>query len=542
MGALRDPPVNWLRLWLCCWLGLLPGSCGAGDACDGSTGTCLAVELALDPAVNPASVQGLTGVTVDLSALPGLMGAKASGYSASQVVMGRVLLPAEVAVELPDLTGPLQVSVQGLASAVTLAGQAAATLSSGAHSRVAVTLSKRLSGATCPAACLLGCKPATSQCYALQPSNLPGPLGGYYPVATAPVIEISGKVYLDTAACAFDDGLNPTLRGQYVGTLIDQAQGPQLCVVGINGLRVLQGGQLIIYTSEESASPNPAIFLSQGEFRVLGTLDARGCRRPTGAQRDPLFAAGAGGYWGAHAGTPASGPSAGQDGDNSSGKAPGGGGGGHATQGGGGGGFSVAAAGAGGAGGATGGTDAMKPLRGGGGGGCATQLMPGAGQGGGGGGAVQISAGTLIEIGGLIDVSGCGALGGQTTLGGCGGGAGGGILLEAPVVQGSGTLAASGGGGAAPGVGASGTVGGPAGGGAGGRSADATPVVAGRGAGAPTPDMGTPAEPGQDGGKDSLRGAGGGGGLGRVRVNAAQSTNLHATVVAVGTSGAPATR
>lgn len=90
----------------------------------------------------------------------------------------------------------------------------------------------------------------------------------------------------------------------------------------------------------------------------------------------------------------------------------------------------------------------LTPLRGGSGGGGGGDVV--GGEGGAGGGALQISARDVITVGlkGVINAAG-GTGGGGSGVGGsgAGGGSGGGILLEAPTVNVSGTVAANGGGG-----------------------------------------------------------------------------------------------
>lgn len=133
-------------------------------------------------------------------------------------------------------------------------------------------------------------------------------------------------------------------------------------------------------------------------------------------------------------------------------------------------------------------------------------------QGSAGGGAIQISAGTRIDIGilGAIHVGGGGA--GFTSNGG---GSGGAILLEAPKVRVLGHLAANGGGGSSP------TSGGPQHGGDG--TADDQPALGGQTAGVPKGGNGSAGsivdgQPGEASPEGTL-GGGGGGGAGRMRIN-----------------------
>ena len=92
------------------------------------------------------------------------------------------------------------------------------------------------------------------------------------------------------------------------------------------------------------------------------------------------------------------------------------------------------------------GTDDLIPLVGG----MTGQYSCNSRRGGGGGGAIQIAAGTEIQVVGAIHAGGGGGDGGDASgscLGGAGGGSGGAVLLEAPKVSVSGVIAANGGGG-----------------------------------------------------------------------------------------------
>jgi hypothetical protein len=74
----------------------------------------------------------------------------------------------------------------------------------------------------------------------------------------------------------------------------------------------------------------------------------------------------------------------------------------------------------------------------------------GGSSGGAAGGAIQVSAGSTLTIGGIIDASGAGGAGGEANIscaGGAGGGSGGGILVESRTTSISGELVAAGGGG-----------------------------------------------------------------------------------------------
>ena len=169
------------------------------------------------------------------------------------------------------------------------------------------------------------------------------------------------------------------------------------------------------------------------------------------------------------------------------------------------------------------------------------------GGGGGGGGALQITAGELVEVRGVINAGGGGGRPGYVNSygasGGSGGGSGGGILIEAPTVIVSGAMVANGGGGGGGG-GSSSRSGGPGGGAGEVEFPQPDPLVAayggygGEGDGCPlygyvyggyggVGGTGTaPAGGGQASDYDgrcassSYVGAGGhGGGVGRIRIN-----------------------
>ncbi len=105
-------------------------------------------------------------------------------------------------------------------------------------------------------------------------------------------------------------------------------------------------------------------------------------------------------------------------------------------------------------GGAPYGMTTADPLTGGSPGGNGGFRTGNVGLGGGGGGALQISSAVSIRIEASINAGGGGGGGGgEGSSGGGGGGAGGEILLEAPIIAISGTLAANGGGGGGGGSG-----------------------------------------------------------------------------------------
>ena len=137
------------------------------------------------------------------------------------------------------------------------------------------------------------------------------------------------------------------------------------------------------------------------------------------------------------------------------------------------------------------------------------------GAGGPGGGAGHVLAGVSISVDGTINASGGGGAGALESAGGGGGGSGGMIVLEAPIVTGTGTVFANGGGG---GEGASTN--------SGNSGADPTaptmPAQGGRGGAAQGGDGGNGSAgstlAGQAGSNGFSAGGGGGGGAGLIRV------------------------
>jgi hypothetical protein len=217
-------------------------------------------------------------------------------------------------------------------------------------------------------------------------------------------------VTLDTDTGAIR-GCSLKVDTDYAFAQVEQADGSKLGVFIANKIRVEQ-----TITAEVNGQL-PLVLLARDTLQVIGKLQAAGARSE----------AVAGGFPGVPnvSNTPGNGPGAG-----GAGKVGGGG----------------SYCGKGGksstntsAGGVPYSTPEIVPLVGGSSGGAATIWDSGAG-----GGAVQLIAGTSIQISatGIINVGGGG--GGQ---GSNGGGSGGAILLEAPTVTVAGVLAANGGGG-----------------------------------------------------------------------------------------------
>lgn len=251
----------------------------------------------------------------------------------------------------------------------------------------------------------------------------------------------------------------------------------------------------------------PIALVADGAVTIKGIVDARGLCSS--------FVAGPGGFnGGSTAGADGNAPVTTNGGGSGAASDSGGGGGAHASAGG-----SAEDA----SGGMPYGDPTIMTLVGGAGGG-AGGGGANFGRGGGGGGALQIVSNTEISIAdGGINAGGCGgkAGAGNNDSGG-GGGAGGTILLEAPSVTVTGTLAANGGGGGGGGgnmakPGDNGALGTTAAGGGSGDSPDE-----GGGDGAAT---GKEAGSGGDGSNPG----GGGGGIGRIRINTRNGTGATLT-------------
>lgn len=183
----------------------------------------------------------------------------------------------------------------------------------------------------------------------------------------------------------------------------------------------------------------------------------------------------------------------------------GGGGGGHGGAGGDGGNVALS-------GGAVRGDVAIALLLGGSGGGGGDDHSN-AGRGGGGGAAIHLLAnGPIVMTAGGVNAGGCGGRAGTNTNdGGGGGGAGGAILIEAPTVSLTGTLAANGGGGGGGNTGAN-TIGDP------GQLSRAQAMGGPAGAGS-AGGLGAAGSITKGGDGTSANGGGAGGGIGRIRIN-----------------------
>jgi hypothetical protein len=223
-----------------------------------------------------------------------------------------------------------------------------------------------------------------------------------------------------------DVTLNNTVVNTDNGTIIGVTTGFTHALR--NGVQVFKFRSLMVNGNISFIGSNPAAFAASGTITVGGTLDLRG---PCAVSRS---IPGSGGFAGGDGDAAGAGPGAGaaQTGKNN-----------------GGGGAGYGATGGAGDGGTTGGTaygdNLISMLVGGSGGGGGHN----AGHvGGGGGGAIQLASNTSIVINsGGINAGGCGghSTAGDGNGGGGGGGAGGSILLEAPTVRVSGTLAVNGG-------------------------------------------------------------------------------------------------
>lgn len=310
----------------------------------------------------------------------------------------------------------------------------------------------------------------------------------------------------------------PTTIDGTAGTITNVTTGFTRELRATDKIAVFRMKSLTINAPVKLTGSAAIAFVTEGPIVVNAIVDAKG---PCG-ENDAAITPGPGGF--------AGGLDATDNGDGGSGGgrvgagSAGGGGGGHGGNGGAGG---KRATQDGGLGGMPIGDEVITFLAGGGGGG-ATAGAGGHARGGGGGGAVQLVSNTkIVLMSGGIDAGGCGGYSGQGggDDGGGGGGAGGAILLEAPTIEGPGSLAVNGGGGGAgddqspaeP-VGkkatldrlfAAGALGNGAGGG-GGSGAAAAVFIGTKGV-----DQGTHA-------------GGGGGGIGRIRLNT-RTGNVAAT-------------
>ncbi len=362
------------------------------------------------------------------------------------------------------------------------------TLSSSCQGATTLLSCSAIGEAPLPTECPWGCLDTPARCGRLNPS------GGGATTTDLDALDGLDDVTLTDAEITGDDGM---ITNASSANFTHDLRGPS------NSIAVFRFRRLTISGDLRLLGTTSIVLIADEQISVNGIIDARG---PCGAG-DEAPEPGPGGFAG---GLTSQAPGLG----------PGGTAGGASTAGGGGGGNG----GAGGRGGNTAsnnaggvlGDDAISILRGGGGG-SAGGGGSGFGRGGGGGGAIQLISNTAVVFGAGsgINAGGCGGDGdsGGGADGGGGGGAGGTILIEAPQISGTSTLAVNGGAGGSGGQGAGDTgeagqlslvaaIGQPAGGSAG---------AGGNGAAAAVLD-GTPgiSVSGQDGG-------GGGGGIGRIR-------------------------
>jgi hypothetical protein len=298
----------------------------------------------------------------------------------------------------------------------TLAGTVPAGLAIGAYD-VTVTIGDRT-------AVLPGGYTVTGAFAPLHLANGDGMVG-------SATLTLSGAVTIDTSApsisVALPSGDTFDVRPQLAG-------GTDLAVLHVDGLVVTTGAIVTITGSR------PLVIVAGGDVTIAGTLDA-------GAHGVTPGPGGAAPGLGSGAGTQGQ-HDAGTDSDT------GGGGAGYGGGGAAGGVMSGCTVTLNPGGGGPGyGDDPITLLAGGSGGGPAsgTSCLP-VDPGGAGGGALQISSQTQIDISGQINAGGGGGTGG-TDCGqadvnsGAGGGAGGAVVLQAPAITSTGTIAANGGGG-----------------------------------------------------------------------------------------------
>ena len=281
-------------------------------------------------------------------------------------------------------------------------------------------------------ACGWGCVAGTSndaRCGVVRP------YGGGASVADADPDSFDDLVGITLDAPTTIDGTQGTIEGVTAGFAFEPRASGAIAVFRVKSLTIDAPVRL--------AGTRAIAIVADGPIVVSALIDAKGAC----TFDDDATLPGPGGFAGGKTATESGlGPGGGGVG---SGKA-GGGGGGHGGIGGAGGSIPLGASGA--AGGGMYGMPTIDMLVGGSGGG-ATDGAGGHARGGGGGGAIQLVSNTRITFasGGAIDAGGCGGDSGKGggEDGGGGGGAGGAILLEAPVIEGTGKLAVNGGGGGA---------------------------------------------------------------------------------------------
>ncbi|NMB75296.1 MAG: hypothetical protein GYA21_09215 [Myxococcales bacterium] len=392
---------------------------------------------------------------------------------------------------------------------------------------------------TCPLGCNTSVQPA--RCNHLDVSNL----------GQVPLCQVGLPVFQGApgVTVTFDTGTGQ-IDGQAVPNFLAVPQAdpdaPELGVFAFNSFSL----------------PATAILRVQGSRALVllscGPVDIQGVIRATASGRTP----GPGGFLGAAAayeainagqGYEAGAGGAGRREESYPYRQSGGGGGGFGAAGGkGGDGVNGGDRLAGGSAGQPNGTPELIPLLGGSGGGGGGSFATSA-PGGGGGGAVQVSSESTITIGpqgGIWVGGGGGGLSSANNYGaGGGGGAGGGILLEAALVEVQGTLAANGGGGGGgrteytpwghycssntPQPGQAGLFSDERAQGGADCSGTGTAPDAGEGG-----DGGASVFFAGDAGQDEGVGGGGAGGVGRIRLNSRNGTQVNLTGISSPACGA----
>lgn len=332
----------------------------------------------------------------------------------------------------------------------------------------------------------------TLETFAFKPSNLPLGAG---PTKSIGDVSLTGRCVIDgedgTIECP-----GGTITGAFWYGLLEQTDPDHTKVAAffVRNLRLETGADVSV------EGPHPVALVAWDTARINGAISAT---------VDHIYSeeANGGGFSAKNAVGPGAGPGAG--GGPSLADKLGAGGAGYCGRGGPGG----AAAGPGSNGGKSYGNEIISPLLGGSSGG-SNDFAEGAG----GGGALQIIAGSSIDVGttGVLSAAG----GGGSSLGGGGAGSGGAVLLEATTVRMAGTIAVNGGGGGGNTLSDSGV-------GENGR-ADATAAkggaadnLGGDGSAAAMIDGSAGAYKGGAGGGVTNTGGGGGGGAGRIRINTA---------------------
>ncbi|HEY1811446.1 MAG TPA: hypothetical protein VGG74_03765 [Kofleriaceae bacterium] len=305
---------------------------------------------------------------------------------------------------------------------------------------------------TTTTSCGLGCGSDGLSCATFTPSNGLGPI--LAEAGSAGDFVVPAGATIDTSACEIEMANTALLHGSLVAS--PQASG-KICAFAANNFTI---------GNVSAAGTYPVAFVAANDITISGILDAGAKASTPGPGAQPIGSPCDGGgvvMFRCFDGAP---PQPGRCSE-------GGGGGGNATAGGSGGSDGYLSTEASGSGSGYAGAmaaAAFSPLVGGCSGGSGSDTLTNntgsdvlgfiSEQGGAGGGAVQLVAGSSIELVGIVNVGGGGGLGSASALGydgmtiysdpqGTGGGAGGTLVIETPVltISPGGGFAANGGGG-----------------------------------------------------------------------------------------------